>query len=103
VTDRQAFGAVEFIIVKTANTATTGTVVYTLTSSSATSGLGNATTAETLGSAGAQTMTATTAGIAKVGYIGADRYCGLKIAGGAATGSYAVVVVKGSPIKQPQS
>lgn len=104
VTDRATTpaGALEFVIVKDGSTATTALVVVDIQShNTATSGHALATTAERLGAA--LSMTATTAGVGKLGYIGSDRYVSLRVTPAVATGQYAVVVVKGGPIKQPQS
>lgn len=98
VTDRQGFSALEFVVLKSASTATTATVLVEVQSATATSGHTLATTNDRIGSAA--TMTATTAGVAKVGYIGADRYASVRVTPAAATGRYAVVVVK-KPQKLP--
>ena len=102
VSDRTGFAAIEYVLTKVAHSATVATLVVALQSGTATSGHALATTADVLGT-GSVTMTSTTAGTRKVGYIGTDRYTSLRVTGGDATGRYGITVIKGAAIKQPQS
>ena len=100
VIDRARVHAVEVVVAKGANTATTGTVKVDLRSGSATTASTHtsATTSETLGT-NLKVMAATTAGIHTVGYIGANRYVSVQLTQGAATGNYSVVGLK-APAKR---
>lgn len=96
VVDRARVHAVEIVVTKGANTATTGTLKVDVRSGSTNTASDHisATTSEVLGT-NPKTMTATTAGIHTAGYIGADRYVSAQLTQGAATGNYSAVALKG--------
>lgn len=106
VVDLAGYESCEFIIQSGAQTTEGITVTPIVKSGSATGSLSAVADAQLLGTeAEAAAVLAGAAGanqVARIGYIGSDRYvtCDLVVAG-AATGIYGVVCVKGSPRKSP--
>ena len=94
VVDRRQVHAVEFVVTKGANTATAATVVVTVQhgSTNTASDHSSATSSLLLGDS-PKTMTATTAQIHTVGYLGVERYVSVKMVQGAATGKLSVVAI----------
>ena len=106
VIDRAGFNSVTFIISNGAVSSTGFVLTPTVKSGSATGSLSAVADADLIGTeAGATISGATSDGeIAKIGYIGIDRYVTVDLdVAGAATGVHSVVAILGDPINAPQS
>ena len=105
VIDMAGFESIEFIIANGAQGSSV-TVTPVIKSGSATGSLASCADSELLGTEAAAAALLAGAGganaVAKIGYIGSDRYvtCDL-IIGGAATGVHSVVGIQGGPRKAP--
>lgn len=105
VVDRAGFNSVTFFIANGAVTSTGLVVTPTVKSGSATGSLSAVADADLIGTeAGAVISGGTSDGeIAKIGYIGADRYVTVDLnVAGTATGVHSVIAVLGDPIFAPQ-
>jgi len=106
VIDRAGFNSVTFIISNGAVSSTGFVLTPTVKSGSATGSLSAVADADLIGTeAGATISGGTSDGeIAKIGYIGIDRYVTVDLdVAGAATGVHSVVAILGDPINAPQS
>lgn len=106
VIDRSGFDSVTFAIMNAAIAATGFSLTPIVKSGSATGSLSAVADADLIGTEAGATISggASDNQVAKIGYIGNDRYvtCDLVVAG-AATGFHAVVGVLGHPNNMPQS
>lgn len=106
VIDRAGFNSVTFFIANGAVSATGFVMTPTVKSGSATGSLSAVADADLIGTeAGAVISGGASDGqIAKIGYVGMDRYVTVDLnVAGTATGVHAVMAVLGDPIKAPQS
>jgi hypothetical protein len=106
VIDRAGFNSITFAIMNGAVSTSGFSMTPVVKSGSATGSLTAVPDADLIGTEAGATISGGTSDnqVAKIGYIGQDRYvtCDLVIAG-AATGFHAVVGVLGSPSKMPQA
>jgi len=106
VIDRAGFNSVTFFIANGAVTTTGFSLTPTVKSGSATGSLSAVADADLIGTEAGATISggASDGQIAKIGYIGVDRYVTVDLAvAGTATGVHSVMAVLGDPINAPQS
>ena len=105
VVDRAGFNSVTFVIANGAVTSSGFSLTPTVKSGSATGSLSAVADADLIGTEAGATISGASSGgqIAKIGYIGVDRYVTVDLAvAGTATGVHSVVAVLGDPINAPQ-